>query len=666
MTRAALLRFSALVALALFVGALIGACAPAEEPAGDAGTAVSGDWSWYAADKSASKYSPLDNITADNFGDLEIAWQWDSPDNAILAANPDIVVWRYESTPLAIDGILYTTTSMSQATAIDGATGEVLWTYDPGSWQAGYPPNVGFVHRGATMYDGPDGTRWLIYGTGDAHLIALDAATGEPVVEFGDNGRIDLTQGLRREIDRQYYGVTTPPMVCGGNLILGASMWDMNAEKYAPPGDVRGIDMATGTTSWIFESIPQGGPLAEENWGADSWEWFGNANMWTFSSCDEELGMAYLPFSTPSSDFYGGERPGNNLYAETIVAVRAESGEKVWHFQAVHHGIWDYDFPAAPILVDITVDGRDIKALVQVSKQAFAYVLDRETGEPVWPIEEQRVPQEPTMPGEMLSATQPFPSKPAAFDVQGIHPEQLIDFTPELRAEVDEVLTQWDHGPIFTPLSGRGTLTMPGVIGGASWAGAALDPQSAVLYVPSVTLPTLLMMGPPEGESAYRYAMTWDIQPAGPQGLPFTKPPYGRVTAIDLNTGEHLWVTAMGKGPKDHPALAGLDLADLGWPYRTFLVRTPSLLLAAQEGPFAIPGVTERLNSIWMTTEDLDPSLRALDPATGQIIGSIPLPNNASGGFVTYMAGGVQYIAVPTGGASQPAALVGLKVRRDD
>jgi quinoprotein glucose dehydrogenase len=452
-------------------------------------------------------------------------------------------------------------------------------------------------------------------------------------------------------------------MICRDRLIVGSSIWDGLKDSLPPPGDVRGIDPETGATSWVFQSIPQGEFVAERTWGDNSWLTYGNTNVWTWMSCDEQLGIAYLPFSTPTSDYYGGGRPGDNLYAESIVAVRAETGEKVWHFQGVHHGIWDYDFPAAPILVDVTVDGRPIKALAQVSKQAFAYVLNRETGEPVWPIEERPVPQTPAAPGEQLSPTQPFPTKPAAFDQQGITDSDLIDFTPALNAEAKRLVRKWDHGPLFSPVTVRGVLSTPGWIGGASWAGAAVDPASGILYVPSVTLPTGLGLTKPSAPSAYRYEVVVTPFPEGPQGLPLTRPPYGRVTAINLNTGEHVWVTPMGKGPRDHPALAGLNLPDLGWPYRTFVVKTPSLLLAAQEGPWSLRGFSPRGNAIYITSENEAPSLRALDPATGKVVGEIPLPGNASGSPMVYEAGGAQYIAIPIGGASQRAQLVALKLK---
>ena len=615
------------------------------------------EWAVYGADKHNTKYSAHDQITPENVAQLEVVWRWESVDQPILEADSSILVHRYEATPIAVDGILYTSTSLSQAVAIDGATGETLWTYNPESYRTGYPPNLGFVHRGVTYWEHDDGRR-IVYGTGDGHLIALDAATGMLVEDFGDGGRIDLTRGLRRSVKRRDYSVTSPPVICRDKVVVGAAIGDIPLEAEMPPGDVRAFDMETGELYWLFQSIPQGEIAGSRSWEDFSWETMGNTNVWTYMSCDEDLGYVYLPFSTPTNDYYGGDRPGDNLYAESVVAVNVETGEPVWHFQGVHHGIWDYDFPAAPTLVDITVNGREIKALAQVSKQAFVYVLDRETGEPVWPIEERPMPQQPTVPTERLWPTQPFPTKPAAFDVQGMSPDKLIDFTPELRAEAMAILEKYDYGPLFTPFTERGTVTLPGPIGGASWAGAAADPQNRVLYVPSITEPWVLALAkatdpndPHPYQGDYRGGTLAPV--VGPRGLPITKPPYGRVTAIDLNTGDHLWMRPMGQGPRNHPALAGLELPELG---------SPSMLLAAQEGPWAIRGVAPAQNAFTISTGNEDPSLLALDPATGNTIASIPLPGNASGSPMTYMAGGQQYIAIPIGGASQKAELVALRL----
>lgn len=625
---------------------------------------TAGNWLVYGGDKASSKYSALDQINAGNVSQLEVGWRWVSIDQAIVDADTTIWTGPYEATPLAVNGLLYTSTSLSQVAAIDGATGETIWTYNPESYREGTPPNMGFVHRGVAYWERGKEKR-LVYGTGDGYLVALDAETGEPIADFGDGGRIDLTQGLRRPVERIDYGVSSPPIVCRDQVVVGSSIFDLPRVAVMPPGDVRSFDIRTGELSWLFESIPQGEVVGGKSWDDFSWETMGNTNVWSFMSCDEELGYVYLPFSTPTNDYYGGERPGDNLYAESVVAINVETGGLVWHFQGVHHGIWDYDFPAAPNLVDITVDGRRIKALAQVSKQGFVYVLDRQTGEPVWPIEERPVPQEPTVPGEQLSPTQPFPTKPAAFDRQGIQADDVIDFTPELRADAMAILGEYDHGRIFTPLTERGTIALPGIIGGASWAGAAVDPENGILYVPSVTLPWILPLVKSEDPALpFQYVLLESRVAEGPQGLPLVKPPYGRVTAIDLNTGEHLWVRPSGEGPRDHPALAGLDLPQLGWPSRTFVLRTPSLLFTAQEGPFEITGFSPRGNAMVLETSSRNPSLRAHDPATGELIAEIPLPANASGSPMTYLVNGTQYIAIPIGGTALRAELVTLRLRQ--
>jgi quinoprotein glucose dehydrogenase len=646
----------------LLLGALSCNRAPATPP---------GDWGAYGSDKASTKYSAVDLITTANAPSLQTAWEWEGIDQPILDADTSLYTGNNESTPLAVNGVLYTSTSLSQAAAIDGATGKTLWTYNPQSYRDGTPPNLGYVHRGVAYWEEGKEKR-ILYGTGDAWLIALDATTGKPVATFGDSGRVDLTKGLRRPVSRALYGVSSPPVICGGKIVVGSSIVDGPGNEM-PPGDVRGVDVRTGQTAWTFESIPQGEIAGGASWGDLSWMKWGNTNVWSYMSCDEARGIVYLPFTTPTNDYYGGQRPGDNKYAESIVAVNVATGDKLWDFQAVHHGLWDYDLPAAPILLDVTVAGARIPALAQVSKQGFVYVLDRLTGKPVWPIEERPVPQGPTIPGERLSATQPFPTKPAAFDRQGITVNELIDFTPTLRKEAEAIVGKFAYGPLFTPMAERPTLILPGIIGGASWAGAAADPVHGILYVPSLTLPTALVMAKStDTASIHRYTGTFDLGVDGPRGLPLLKPPYGRVTAIDLNTGEQLWMKPSGKGPKDHPALAGLNLPDLGWPYRTFVLRTPSVLLAAQEGNWQLrggsrrpapgPSVSKRGNAILLQTQPVDPALRVMDPVNGNVIAEIPLPDNATGAPMTYLAGGAQYIAIPVGGANHKARLVALRL----
>ncbi len=625
-----------------------------------------GEWRSYGSDKASSKYIPLDQIKVDSAANLRIAWRWSSVDNEILRANPELWTMVNEATPLMIDGVIYTSTLLGLVAAIDAVTGRTIWVYDPQTYVDGSPANVGFVHRGVSYWEDGDDQR-IIFGTGDAYLIALNAETGKPIPEFGEDGRIDLTQGLRRPIERALYAVTSPPAICRDVVVVGSTVLDAFAvgkmpQKVMPPGDVRGFDARTGQQRWLFQSIPQEGEFGNETWENRSWKTTGNTNVWTMMSSDEELGYVYLPFSTPTNDFYGGNRHGDNLFAESLVCLNAETGQRVWHFQILHHGIWDYDLPAAPNLIDITVDGERIKAVAQVTKQGFCYVFDRVTGEPVWPIEERPVPQS-DVPGEQTSPTQPFPTKPLPFERQGLTHDDLIDFTPELRQRAINIIERYEYGPLFTPPSEKGTIAMPGIIGGASWAGAAVDPERGTIYIPSYTYPAIVTLSKSEDSASdYSYTGTVEFGPEGPQGLPLIKPPYGRITAIDLNTGEHLWVRPVGDGPKDHPALQHLNLPPLGRAYRSFPLLTKSLFFAALQAEWSVRGNSPRGNAIEVEFENREAFLWAFDPEDGTPIAKTALPGNASGAPITYMADGRQFIVIPIGGASQPAELIALSL----
>jgi quinoprotein glucose dehydrogenase len=620
------------------------------------------EWPHYASDLASSRYSPADQITAANVRQLEVAWRWTSPDEAIRKAKPALWTYTNQSTPMMVGGTLYTSTSMSQVAAIDPATGVTKWVFDPESHKTGSTPNH-YHHRGVAYWaNGAD--RRIFIATGDAFLIALDASTGKEIRAFGKNGRIDLTGGLRRPVDRLDYGVSSPPIVCADRVITGASITDYPRNKIMPPGDIRGFDVRTGKQEWVFESVAQPGSVGAETWEKESWRHTGNTNVWTMMSCDPQLGFVYLPFGTPSNDYYAADRPGNNLFAESLVALDARTGVRKWHFQMVHHGVWDYDLPAAPNLIDITVNGRRIRAIAQVSKQGFTYVFDRLTGQPVWPIEEKAVPQAPAAPGEKLSPTQPFPTKPKAFDRQGVTADDLIDFTPELRAEATKLLEQYNYGPLFTPPSERRTILLPGIGGGASWAGAAVDPGRGVMYVPSATFPFSVRIVPAETADGYHKMMGEPAVVQGPRGLPMFKPPYGRITAIDLNTGEHLWMSPVGDGPRQHDAIRHLNLPPLGWPRRTQVLLTPTLLLAAQQGTGTgeqRPG-SPRGNADETTLRNADPALLAFDPRDGRQVAKVPIPANATGAFITYVHEGVQYIVLPVGGASLPAEMIALRL----
>jgi len=617
------------------------------------------DWRVYGGDHANTKYSPLAQIHRDNFAGLEIAWRWRSADQEVLAANSDVRTGTFETTPLMVDGVLYASTSLSQVAAIDARTGATLWVHDPKTWQGRTPPNLGFVHRGVAYWAAGRDRRILI-GTGDGYLIALDAGTGVPVPSFGREGRIDLVAGLRRPgPSRHVYGVTSPPIVCRDVIVVGASILDFPFAEM-PPGDIRGFDARTGAPRWVFHAVPEAGEFGVETWEHGSWQRNGNTNVWSIMSCDETLGYLYLPFSTPSNDYYGGDRHGDNLFAESLVALDATTGRRVWHQQLVHHGLWDYDLPAAPNLVDVTVGGRRRAAVAQVTKHGFCFVFDRVTGEPIWPIEERPVAQS-TVPGERSSPTQPFPTRPAPFERQGMSEDDVLDFTPELRQEALSILRRHHHGPLFTPPSdGKPTIVMPGVGGGASWTGAAFDPDSGRLYVPSFTLPLSVTLGrPPAGPAPLvgRHAVVF-----GPRRLMLTKPPYGRITSIDLTTGEHAFAVPVGEGPRRHPALAALDLPRLGWPFRTHVLLTKTLLIAGQEGYRRNERMSARGFSSEFELVTLDPALQAFDKATGALIATVPLPANATGAPMTYMVAGRQYIVVAVGGSDVPAELVAFRL----
>lgn len=628
---------------------------------------AAGNWREYNADKSGSRFATAADVTAESVKSMKVAWRWAMPDNAIAADNPELRTWVNESTPIAVGGVLYTTSPMSLVSAIDGATGKTLWTYDPKAYQDGTPPNLGFINRGLTYWeDGAD--KRLIVGTGDGYLIVLDAKTGKPVKSWGENGRVDLTKGLRRPIDRSLVSVTSPPIVCGNQIIPSIAVLDSFAVgrqpmKYHPPGDIQAFDVKTGKRSWLLQQPPQKGEPGNESWENESWKTTGSGNMWARPSCDDELGLVYLPFSTPTNDFYGGHRKGDGLFGESLVAVNAQSGKIAWYYQIVHHGLWDYDLPTAPNLMDLTVNGKKIKAAVQVTKQGFVFAFDRTNGKPVWPIEERSVPQS-TVPGEKSSPTQPFPTLPAPFVQQGVTEDDLLDLTPKLKEEAKKILSRYNYGPLYTPptLDKAGTLQVPGVLGGGSWVGAAHNPKTNVLYVPSFTIPFGIKIKK-ESTGVYDYTGTW-AGVGGPQGLPLFKPPFSTVTAIDMNTGKHLWRIPAGKGPVDHPALKDLKADRLGVPRESFVAVTENVLFLAPEGTNSVLGLSSRGNALitQATADEKEPYLYAHDAKTGDLLSELRLPGAAFGSLMSYRANGKQYVIVPVGGAGLPAELVAVQV----
>ena len=599
------------------------------------------EWPHYANDQGSSKYADLDQINRETVQDLQVAWTWASVDNAQISVRPQFVPAGFKSTPVQKDGVLYTSTSLGNIAAINAVTGEQLWTFDTGTWEHGRPANMGFNHRGVSYWE-KNGEKRILMGTNNAYLWSLNAETGQPDVNFGSEGKVDLTIGLGREIERSRYSVTAAPTIINDTIIIGGAVQDSPMlgfevparQSDLPPGHIRGFNVTTGQISWIFHSIPQEGETGNETWEDDSWRVTGAANVWALMSADPELGYVYLPFGTPSNDYYGGHRLGDNLFATSIVCLDASSGELIWSFQTTHHEIWDYDLPAAPNLVDITVDGREIKGLAQVSKQGFVYVLDRVTGEPVWPIEERTVPAS-NVPGERAAATQPFPTRPAAFEIQGVNEENLIDFTPELREEALAIINRYVHGPLFTPPSLKGTVQVPGDGGGAEWTGAAYDPETSILYIPSWTRPILAQLVSTEGlDTEFDYVINGKVATVnGPEGLPLMKPPYGRISAVNLNTGDYEWVVPNGEGIRR-------DLIDRGF---------------ADPGPVGLMTYVNVLltkSLLFTAITDSVPMLKALDKETGETLHEIELPGIPQGAPMSYMIDGKQYISIATGGGT--------------
>ncbi len=552
-----------------------------------------GEWTSYSADVESTRYSPLDQINKENVGELEILWRWQA---GTYGSTPE---FNYRITPLMVGGVLYVTAGNRRTVvALDAATGEPLWMYRLDEGERGLMAPRRNSGRGLAYWTDGEGDERIVLITPGYRMVGLDAKTGAPIPQFGVKGIVDLYEELDYPVEGDGdLGSSTPAIIANDVIVVGTAMpaGGSPPTKEMPPGHIRGYDVRTGKQRWIFHTIPQPGEFGNETWENDSWQYTGNTGVWINMSADEELGYVYLPVETPTGDYYGGHRPGDNLFAESLVCLDINTGKRVWHHQLVHHGIWDYDNTAAPILIDITVDGKPIKAVALVTKQAFTFVFDRVTGEPVWPIEEREVPSS-DVPGEITSPTQPFPTKPAPFDRQGVSVDDLIDFTPELHAEAIEISKKYRLGPIFTPPSlfdpdgTQGTLLMPGVVGGANWNSAAADPETGILYVGSSTFPTIIALDSDPELSNMRYIRVMGRRMprgGGPQGLPLIKPPWGRITAIDLNTGEHVWMMPNGDTPeyvKNHPALEGLEIPRTGKADRSGVMVTKTLVFAGEGG----------------------------------------------------------------------------------
>ena len=613
-------------------------------------------WRTIHGELNANRYSPLDQINADNVQDLQIAWRWKARN---FGPSPEI---RSVTMPIMHEGRLFLGAGTTRnIVSLDAETGQTLWMWRPDEGERYENAARKSSGLGVAYWEGDDGRRRVITVTPGYNLVSLNATTGLPDPKFGQGGMVDLTIGLRLADDRFLdIGLNAPPLVVGDVIVVGAA----HAVGTRPPfmrnvkGDVRGFDARTGELLWTFHTIPERGEPGYETWYDGSADYTGNAGVWAPMSADPELGLVYLPVEAPTGDYYGGPRHGANLYANSLVALDVITGEMRWYFQLIHHDIWDWDTPTAPILADLP-NGRRLVA--QVTKQNWAYVFDRETGEPVWPIEERPVPQT-TVPGEWTSPTQPFPTKPAPYDRQGLSRDDLIAYTPEIRAAVEDAIADYHLGAsLFSPPTladgpdgKKGTLGLPFATGGANFEGSGYDPETGMLYVPSATHIMVHALEHDPESSDIDFIGSGAPAPVIFDNLFITKPPLGRITAIDLTSGEHVWMMANGDTPqiyKDNPALAGVDLPRMGKPTRAGIVVTKTLLFAG-EG--------------WGTGGHIrgDPVFRAHDKMTGEILAEIDLPATQSGPPSTYMINGRQFIVMMVTDGKSPTEMVALALPR--
>ena len=604
-------------------------------------------WSHYAGD-TYQRYSSLGTIDATNVADLRVAWRRPGMAPEVAALMPDRRPGAYhKSTPILIDGVLYASNAVGLVEAFDPGTGETIWLQPLPPGDEGRGQSI----RGVELWS--DGADRRIISIRDDYLYALDADTGRPIPGFGTDGRVLLT---RPEPDALRFGGAQAPLVVGDVIVvtgMRGGAGDRSRTKEREPANIHGYDVRTGRELWAFNVVPRPGEVGADTWENDAWEYAGDLAAWCCLSADAELGLVYVPLTANSGSMWGGWRPGNNLFTNTLVALDAESGRLVWHYQTIHHGVWEYDNIGVPLLADLTVEGETVPAVILTNKNAFLYVLNRETGEPVHPIPERPVPQEPKVPGEILSPTQPIPTWPAPFDRQGITEDDLIDFTPELRADALEFVEDYVLGALYTPATlvgdepgeKLGTISVPGSWGSANWNSTAYDPELETTFVASHTLPGIAGVGPPSTEDLAEGATMEYVRVApspifGPNDLPLTKPPYGRMTAIDMRTGQVAWMKANGDGPRNHPLLRDLILPPLGYSSRPVPLVTATLLFLG-EGSDAFGGTEGEYQ--WGT------KFRAYDKRTGGIVWETDLRIGTTGGPMTYAHQGKQYIVIPVG-----------------
>jgi quinoprotein glucose dehydrogenase len=602
------------------------------------------EWPWYGGDPGGNRYSTLTDINRSNVKSLKLAWEWKPGEKPI--PEKSVRPGNFEGTPLMIDGVLYLSTSYNRVAALDAESGRPLWIYDPKAYEEdGQALNgVGYVHRGVAAWR--DQGKLRLFMVSHYKLICLDALTGKPVQQFGDNGIVDLSQGYAWSVNKKHYTNTSPPVVYKNLVILSNSIDDRVIYKQDPPGDVRAYDTRTGKRVWIFHTVPQKGEFGNDTWKNNSWSFTGHANAWAPITLDEPRGLVYFPLGTPSNDFYGGLRPGQNLFGESLICLDANTGIRKWHFQTVHHGLWDYDLPAPPNLVTLTISGRKVDAAVQITKMGFIFVFDRVTGAPLFPVEERPVPAS-DVPGEEASPTQPTPLRPPPITPQGVTLDEAFDLTPELKAEAISEMKKYRLGPLFTPPTLQGTLMLPGILGGPNWGGGAFDPETGILYVKSSKQAWIARVTKPaDAHNPYAaeinsdYTQDFGTRSQFHNGLPLVKPPYGLLNAVNLNQGTIAWQQVFGDTPaiRNNPALKGVKLPE-------------KLGVSGVQGPLVTKGGLVFIGGG-------DKAMHAIDKTTGEDLWTYPLDQRTTSTPSTYRtAAGKQFVVIAVGSGPEASLL---------
>jgi quinoprotein glucose dehydrogenase len=607
--------------------------------------ATNGEWRAYSAEQGSTRYSPLDQINKDTVKNLQVAWTWKF-DNFGTPAETVTT----ETTPIMVNGVLYFTAGQRRSVvAANAGTGETLWIWRPDEGER-FDKAPRKVHRGVAYWtDGRNDER-IVLVTPGFHLVSLNAKTGQPVAGFGQAGMVDLFKQLDLDVPLDptgRIGNSSPVVISNDVIVVGPALTPGGrVNKSNVKGDIMAFDVRTGRKIWTFHTVPREGEPGYETWKGDSAQYTGNAGVWGPFSADPALGYVYLSVESATNDVYGGHRPGNNLFSDSLVCLDIKTGKMIWYQQLVHHDIWDYDMPPHPILVNVNVNGKPVRAVVQLTKQAFAYVFDRTNGTPVFGWTEKPVPQT-DLPKEWTSPTQPIPNKPKGFDVQGITIDDLIDFTPELRAEAIKAIENYRIGPMYTPGSlvtekNKGTIVAPGLGGGANWPGGAADPETGFVYVGSTTTPGLIGLTPNTDPKTTGVDSDYTMGGAIPtiQGLRLLKPPYGRITAYNMNTGDIAWQIPNGDTPpsvKNNPALKGVNIPKTGSPSQAGLLVTKTLLFAGEgSGGMAV--------------------FHAYDKATGADVWQTAIPGPQTSLPMTYMYQGRQFIVVGVRGTANTGA----------